>query len=207
MRAPATVQIRPVRVHAVRQNGVVARCPPWALPGEEIPLHVQIPKDVTPEIKSVHIRLDDSLEVRCVINLPDYVQDGQTLSVRSLNRDSMADYDYFGVAVATSAPFKELKKEVPVLVELEHLDGTVQKVTEQVRIFRYNVMVTVIPAAPRTRVQRRRGLKKPKNLKLVLGPRRRRRRGWSPKRRLRSISNGQWAPKVRSKRPTGTSGS
>ena len=136
MRAPATVQIRPVRVHAVRQNGVVARCPPWALPGEEIPLHVQIPKDVTPEIKSVHIRLDDSLEVRCVINLPDYVQDGQTLSVRSLNRDSMADYDYFGVAVATSAPFKELKKEVPVLVELEHLDGTVQKVTEQVRIFR-----------------------------------------------------------------------
>ena len=68
--------------------------------------------------------------------MPGYAQDGQTLLIPSINRDSMADYDYFGVAVATLEPFKELKKEVPILVELERLDGTVQRVTEHVRIFR-----------------------------------------------------------------------
>jgi len=129
----------------VKQNGVVATCPPWALPGEELPMHVRIPKDVTPAIKSARVHLDDSLEVRTVINMPDYVQDGQTLLIRSLNRDSMSDYDYFGVAVATSAPFKELKKEVPILVEFEHIDGTVQKVTGQVRIFRPLLQVADMP--------------------------------------------------------------
>lgn len=130
------VQIHLVCTYVVKQNGVVATCPRWALPGEELPLHVRIPKELTPEIKSARIRLDDSLEVRRVINMPGYAQDGQTLLIPSINRDSMADYDYFGVAVATLEPFKELKKEVPILVELERLDGTVQRVTEHVRIFR-----------------------------------------------------------------------
>ena len=47
--------------------------------------------------------------------MPGYAQDGQTLLIPSINRDSMADYDYFGVAVATLEPFKEMKKEVPIL--------------------------------------------------------------------------------------------
>ena len=45
--------------------------------------------------------------------------------------------------------------------------------------------------------------KKAKSSKLVLGPRRQRRRGWSPKRRLRNTSSRRWAPRRRSKRPTG----
>lgn len=117
-------------------RGITATCPRWALPGEELPLHVRIPKDVTPTLESVRIHLDSSLEVRDVINMPDYEQDGQTLLVRTVNRDSMSEYDYFGVAVATSAPFKALKKEVPVLMEFKHADGTVDTVTENVRVFR-----------------------------------------------------------------------
>ena len=108
-------------------------------------MHVRIPKDVTPTIKSVRIHLDSSLEVRDVINMPDYMQDGQTLLVRSVNRDSMAEYDYFGVALATSAPFEVLKKEVPVLMEFEHIDGTAGTVSGNIRVFRPLLQVGDMP--------------------------------------------------------------
>lgn len=120
----------------VNARGITAACPPWALPREEVPLHVRIPKAVTPTIKSARIRLDDSLEVRDIINMPGCALQGRTLLVGPLNRDSMSDYDYFGVAVATSAPFEALGAEVPVTVELEYADGTAGTVTENVRIFR-----------------------------------------------------------------------
>ena len=129
----------------VNASGITATCPPWALPGEELPLHVRIPKDITPTLKTVRIHLDSSLEVRDVINMPDYVQDGQTLLIRSVNQDSMSEYDYFGVAVATSAPFEALKKEVPVLMEFKHTDGTVDTVTENIRVFRPLLQVGDMP--------------------------------------------------------------
>lgn len=141
----AAVYMAPFLTRPVNARGITATCPRWVLPGEELPLHVRIPKGVTPTLKTVRIHLDSSLEVRDVINMPDYVQDGQTLLVRSFNRDSMSEYDYFGVAVATSAPFEDLKKEVPVLMEFNHADGTVDTVTENIRVFRPLLQVGDMP--------------------------------------------------------------
>ncbi len=133
---PLTVYTEALDRLPVNARGITAACPPWALPGEEVPLHVRIPKAVTPTIRSARIRLDDSLEVRDVINMPGCALQGRTLQAGPLNRDSMSDYDYFGVAVATSAPFEALGAEVPVTVELEYTDGTAGTVAANVRIFR-----------------------------------------------------------------------
>ena len=88
-----------------------------------------MPRDAAPSLKAVRMHLGSSLGVRDVISMPDYVQDGQAPLARSANRDSMSEHDYIGVDVAASAPLEALKKEVPVLMEFRHTDGTADTAT------------------------------------------------------------------------------
>ena len=111
-------------------------CPRWALPAEEVPIHVHFDKSLTPLLKSVNITLHESLDFKDFINLTEYECNGRALTVSSIGRSTTSDYDYFGFAVATTSPFKELKKTVPVRIKFNYRDGSSETYTEHARIFR-----------------------------------------------------------------------
>lgn len=111
-------------------------CPRWALPSEEVPVHVQFDKSLTPLLQSVHVTLHESLAFKNFINLTDYDPDGQTLTINAIGKSTRSEYDYFGFAVATTSPFEELKKMVPIKIKFSYHDGTSETYTEYARIFR-----------------------------------------------------------------------
>lgn len=111
-------------------------CPRWALPSEEVPIHVQFDKSLTPLLQSVDVALHESLVFKDYINMTDYRLDGQALTVNSIGKSTRSEYDYFGFAVATTSPFKELKRTVPVKIKFNYHDGTSETYTEYARIFR-----------------------------------------------------------------------
>ena len=111
-------------------------CPPWALPAEEVPIHVQFDKSITPLLQSVNVSLHESLVFRDFINMAGRECDGRMLTVSSIGKSTMSDYDYFGFAVATTSPFEELKRTVPIKIKFNYHDGTSETYTEHARIFR-----------------------------------------------------------------------
>lgn len=111
-------------------------CPRWALPTEEVPVHVQFDKSITPLLQSVNVVLHESLTFKDFINLTEYERDGETLAIKSIGKSTMSDYDYFGFAVATTSPFDDLKRMVPVKIKFNYIDGTSETYTEHARIFR-----------------------------------------------------------------------
>ena len=111
-------------------------CPRWALPAEEVPIHVQFDKALTPLLQSANVALHESLVFKDFINLTDHECDGRHLAVNSIGRFATSGYDYFGFAVATKAPFRELKRMVPVEIRFNYRDGRSETCTEHVRIFR-----------------------------------------------------------------------
>lgn len=127
--------------HAVRTLPVQAfkykvTCPRWALPTEEVPIHVQFDKSITPLLQSVDVVLHESLTFKDFINLTGYERDGGTLTVKSIDRSTLSHYDYFGFVVATMYPFDDLKRAVPVKIKFNYSDGTSETYTEHARIFR-----------------------------------------------------------------------
>ena len=111
-------------------------CPRWALPSEEVPIHVQLDKGLTPLLQSVNVTLHESLAFKNFINLTDYNRGGQALTIDSIGKSTRSEYDYFGFAVATTFPFEELKKAVPIKIKFNYHDGTSETYTEHARIFR-----------------------------------------------------------------------
>ena len=111
-------------------------CPRWALPAEEVPIHVQFDKSVTPLLQSVNVTLHESLEFRDFINLTDYERNGRALTIKSIGKSTLSDYDFLGFAVATVSPFGDLKRMVPVKIKFNYRDGTSEKHIEHARIFR-----------------------------------------------------------------------
>ena len=48
----------------------------------------------------------------------------------------MSEYDYFGITIASKEPFEELKKQIPINVKFNFLDGKTEEQTAYARIFR-----------------------------------------------------------------------
>ena len=125
--------VRPLPMQAFKYK---VTCPRWALPTEEVPVHVQFDKSITPLLQSVNVVLHESLTFKDFINLTEYERDGETLAIKSIGKSTMSDYDYFGFAVATTSPFDDLKRMVPVKIKFNYIDGTSETYTEHARIFR-----------------------------------------------------------------------
>ena len=124
------VQYYDVQIHKFSSS-----CPPWALPREEIPIHVRISKDVTPLLKSAKVDLPGCLELVDTINLVDHRITGKRLIVNEIGKTKKSDFDYFGIVIATREPFDELKKEIPVNIEFEYNDGKKEDLVQNVRVF------------------------------------------------------------------------
>lgn len=111
-------------------------CPKWALPREEIPVHVKIDKSVTRNIKNAILSLPDCFELIDTINISKHDLENNQVVVKNIGKANMSEYDYFGITIATREPFDELKKQIPIDIQFNLLDGTVEKFTTYARIFR-----------------------------------------------------------------------
>ena len=120
-------------------------CPPWALPREEIPLHVKINKEITALLKNIIIDLPDCFRLVDTINISDRRIENRKIIVSEIGKAKRSDFDYFGVVVATEKPFTELKKEIPINIEFEYHDGTKEHLVQNARIFRPLLTLENIP--------------------------------------------------------------
>lgn len=121
-------------------------CPSWALPREEIPVHIKINKDITPTLKNVKIDLYDYFELKDTINLMDFEMNNGRIIVTDIGKAKKSNFDYFGIIIATKTLFSDdLKKEIPINVEFEFNDGRKEKSVEYARIFRPLLEFAQIP--------------------------------------------------------------
>lgn len=111
-------------------------CPKWALPREEIPIHVKIDKKITGKIKNAVLTVPDCFELTDTINLTEYTIDEKQIIVTNIGKANMSEYDYFGIVIATKEIFEELKKQIPITVKFNFHDGSIEEQTIYARIFR-----------------------------------------------------------------------
>ena len=123
------------------------RCPPWALPREEVPIQVTIEKTVTEALSEVVFELHESLRLADRINILEWKESNGRLAVKAIDKARRSEYDYFGIVVATKEPFKDLKKEVPVKASFVMKDGSVDTLVTPVRIFRPRLEFANMPDA------------------------------------------------------------
>jgi len=114
----------------------IVTCPKWALPREEIPIHVKLEKSITSKIKNVILTLPDFFQLIDTINLAEHKIEGNQIIVNNIGKANMSEYDYFGIVIATKKPFDELKKQIPINVKFNFLDGKVEEQITYARIFR-----------------------------------------------------------------------
>lgn len=112
------------------------RCPPWALPREEVPIQVKIEKTITDTLREIVFEMPPSLRLADTINVIDLEKSEGRMVVKAIDKARRSEYDYFGIIVATKGPFKDLKKEVPVKVSFVMKDGSIDTHVTPVRIFR-----------------------------------------------------------------------
>ena len=112
------------------------RCPQWALPREEVPIQIKIEKTVTDDVDQIVLNIPPGMCLVDTINVAEYsVTDGRIV-VKDINKARLSEYDYFGVVVAASEVFDNLKTELPVRAAFCMKNGSVDSLVTPVRIFR-----------------------------------------------------------------------
>lgn len=124
--------------------GFEITCPRWALPREEIPVHVKMNKHVMRKIDCVRIFLDERLKLADTINVSEY-EVGRTVTVREIGKSARSDYDYFGIVVATKTAPDSLKTQIPIPMDAVYRDGTKERRFAHARIFRPRVEFASMP--------------------------------------------------------------
>ena len=119
-------------------------CPRWALPEEELPVHVKIEKESTVKIKDVVIYLPQDLRLADTINIEDYETKDGRMVVRNIGKITSSAYDYFGIVVASKIT-NALKKQIPIHFRFNFHDGTFEEHKTYARIFRPLLQVTECP--------------------------------------------------------------
>ena len=132
------------RMQVVQVSEFAITCPKWALPQEEIPIHVKINKGTMHKIECVRISLDERLSLVDRINISDY-DEGPPITIKEIEKSARSDYDYFGIVVATKTNPDDLKTQIPIPIEIVYRDGTHDLHFAHARIFRPRVEFDSIP--------------------------------------------------------------
>ena len=93
-------------------------------------------KTVADDVDSVVLDLPPCLHLADTINILNHTMAGGKVVVKEIDRASLSEYDYFGVVVATTEPFEDLSRDVPVKVSFLMKDGSADTHVAPVRIFR-----------------------------------------------------------------------
>lgn len=119
--------------------------PPWALPKEDIPIHIKIEKNITPKINYATVVVPSNMKLKDIINISKYEYNNNQLIVYQCGQAPSSNFDYFGFVVATTELQKELQKEVRIPVILQYHDGSIDELRVIAKIFRPKLEVDHIP--------------------------------------------------------------
>jgi len=120
-------------------------CPPWALPREDIPIHVRLNKNITEKILKAIIELPECFELKDTINASEFKQFSNRIEITSIGKVAKSEWDYFGIVIATKEPFTELKKQIRIGIKLIFKDNTEQDFEVFARVFRPLLEIENIP--------------------------------------------------------------
>lgn len=120
-------------------NGSIAR---WALPGENIPLHLKIEKEITFDRIIVH--LPNDFQVVDLINIDKYSINDNDLTIYSVKKAKNAPSIFFGLAIKYIKIPKDLKFLSNINIEIVTTDKTLSYNLE-CRIFRPFLKVNRAP--------------------------------------------------------------
>lgn len=111
-------------------------CPPWALPKENIPIHVKIDKSATPQLGAITVSLPLGLELKDTINLARHTCQNGKLVINNIEQSRGTEYDYFGLVVATRDIPSNLKNPIDVDIEFQYKDNKIDHQKIPIRVFR-----------------------------------------------------------------------
>lgn len=120
-------------------------CPKWALPREDLPIHIKIAKEITPSLKKATIELPDCFELKDTINIDKFEARKDEIDVLLIGKTAKSQYDYFGIIIATKEPFNDLKKEIPIKIQFLFNDGHSEQEVIFARIFRPLLEIETMP--------------------------------------------------------------
>ena len=132
-------------IHTVQVQKFDIQCPRWALPREDVPIHVKMDKSVTPSIRRVVISWPDCLEIKDIINVSKHDMQNGKMTINSIEKAEASSFDYFGLVVATTDPFDELRRQVPLNIVFWYVNGTSEEHIVPVRIFRPRLEFEQVP--------------------------------------------------------------
>ena len=119
--------------------------PPWALPREDIPIHIKMEKDVTSKIKHATVSVPPGMKLNDIINISKYDYNNNQLTVHRCEQTPSSAFDYFGFVVATTELQQELQKTVKIPVVFQYHDGTTDELCAVAKVLRPELKVDRIP--------------------------------------------------------------
>jgi len=130
-------------VSKLQSSQVEIIIPPWALPKEEIPLHIKLSKNY--DFSKIVVEIPDCFVFVDQINILRSEQSGNKIAVYEIGRAKKSEKDYFGIVIASKEPFEQLAVKTRIQVTLVNRDDTEENFTVFARIFRPLLEIDQIP--------------------------------------------------------------
>ena len=124
-------------------NQVKASIAPWVLPREDIPINIELPKDM--DFDRIHVKIPTDFKFVDFFNVG-YVEYKNNIAViNEINRTKAPDIPiYFGFIVASEEIPTKLKTLRKILIEIYSNNEVIEKMSLNARIFRPMLEVTEI---------------------------------------------------------------
>lgn len=124
-----------------KNNDIAGHIVPWALPKENIPVYVELPKSFT--FDEIHIKIPPDLEFIDFLNVESVRINGQIVKINKLITSKSEEAPiYFGFIIRYKEIPKKLKIARKIIIEFYYKNRILKKLELEARIFRPKIEVT-----------------------------------------------------------------
>lgn len=117
--------------------------PPWALPGEDIPIHVKLNKQL--KYSKIIIEIPECFEIKEKINVLESRESNNRIEIYTIGKARRTEKDYFGIVIATKHPFEELAVKSRIKIKLICDNQKEEEFEIFARIFRPLLEIDKVP--------------------------------------------------------------
>lgn len=121
-------------------SGIKGYIAPWALPEENIPIHIEWAKDMS--FDEIRIQIPDDFRFVDFLNVGEVKIIGSRATISEVIEPTSPDASvYFGFVVSSTGIYDKLKIAKKILIEFLHKDRIIKSLNLYARIFRPNLEV------------------------------------------------------------------
>lgn len=125
------------------QSKLISSIVPWALPGEEIPIRIEIPRDII--FDKIRIKIPSDFKFSDFLNVAEVDYNNNIAEIHDLIKTkSELTPLYFGFVISSTTIPEKLKTSKSVEVELLSYNNVIEQVKLNARIFRPKLEITDI---------------------------------------------------------------